>query len=192
MTVVLITDIKQQGAALILSLILLMAMTMLGLSSTRSAILEEKMFHNMRDIAISFEAAEAGLREVETWLQQQTSKPLVNERNFVYLPDELPEPIKQNHQWWVSLENTGTYGIDSSAGLEQVKLQPRFVLEYVSFLPDTPLPEDQIPNGIHIYRATCRATGASNASQSILQTTLSKRFNSEADSVRRLSWRQLR
>lgn len=187
-----ITNIKQHGAALIMSLIVLMAMTLLGLSSTRSAILEEKMSNNMRDLDIAFEAAETGLREVETWLQQQDNKTLLSERNFVYQPDELLELLEKDHLWWANLENTGTYGINDSVRLEQVKLQPRFILEYISFLPDTPLAEEQGSNGLHIYRVTCRATGISNASQSILQTTLSKRFASTTDNVKRLSWRQLR
>lgn len=55
----------QQGVALVVALILLVVMTLLGLSAMRSVTLEEKMAANTFDRSVSFQAAEAALREAE-------------------------------------------------------------------------------------------------------------------------------
>lgn len=56
---------KQQGAVLIVSLIMLLVMTLIGVSAMRATILEEKMAGNYRDSNIAFQAAEAVLRDAE-------------------------------------------------------------------------------------------------------------------------------
>ncbi len=56
---------KQKGAILVVSLILLVVMTLIGLSSMRATILEEKMAGNFRDSNVAFQAAEAALRDGE-------------------------------------------------------------------------------------------------------------------------------
>ncbi len=61
----------QSGAALIVALILLVIMTLLGLSSVRTVALEERMTANTYDRSLSFQAAEAGLRAGELAAQAQ-------------------------------------------------------------------------------------------------------------------------
>lgn len=55
----------QCGAALIVSLILLLVMTLLGVSAMQGTVLEEKMAGNFRDRELAFQAAEAALRDAE-------------------------------------------------------------------------------------------------------------------------------
>lgn len=56
---------RQRGATLVVVLILLLMMTLLGLASLRSTVLEERMTSNLLDRSLSFQVAEAGLREAE-------------------------------------------------------------------------------------------------------------------------------
>ena len=56
---------RQRGAALIVSLILLLVMTLLGVSAMQTNMLEEKMAGNFRDRDLAFQAAEAALRYAE-------------------------------------------------------------------------------------------------------------------------------
>lgn len=56
---------RQRGATLVVVLILLLLMTLLGLASLRSTVLEERMASNLLDRSLSFQVAEAGLREAE-------------------------------------------------------------------------------------------------------------------------------
>jgi type IV pilus assembly protein PilX len=56
---------RQQGVALAVVLILLLVMTMLAVASLRGVLLEERMSASMMDRSLSFQAAEAALREGE-------------------------------------------------------------------------------------------------------------------------------
>ena len=56
---------QQRGAALVVSLIILVAMTMLGITSMKSTSTELTMVGNLRESAITFQAAEAGLSAAE-------------------------------------------------------------------------------------------------------------------------------
>src|SRR5690606_16079417 len=55
----------ERGAVLIVVLVLLLAMTVLGLLSLRGALMEERMGAGMYDRSLAFQAAEAALREAE-------------------------------------------------------------------------------------------------------------------------------
>ncbi|KGO99390.1 pilus assembly PilX family protein [Novilysobacter defluvii] len=55
----------QRGAVLIVVLVLLLAMTVLGMLSLRGALMEERMGAGMYDRSLAFQAAEAALREAE-------------------------------------------------------------------------------------------------------------------------------
>ena len=64
---------KQQGAVLAVSLIMLLVMTLLGISSLQGTTIEEKMAGNLMDRIRSFEAAESALREGEEQLAAATA-----------------------------------------------------------------------------------------------------------------------
>lgn len=56
---------KQCGSALIISLLILLVMTMIGISAMSTATMEEKMAANDRNQKVAFLTAEAGLTEAE-------------------------------------------------------------------------------------------------------------------------------
>ncbi|EHQ53727.1 Tfp pilus assembly protein PilX [Ectothiorhodospira sp. PHS-1] len=58
----------QTGSALIIALIFLLLITMIGVTAMQSTTMQERMAGNLRDGYLAFEAAEAALREGETWL----------------------------------------------------------------------------------------------------------------------------
>lgn len=61
---------QQRGASLIVVLILLLVMTLLGLSILRGTLLEERMSSNLYDRSLSFQSAEGALREAEAAIRQ--------------------------------------------------------------------------------------------------------------------------
>lgn len=63
---------RQRGVSLVVVLILLLIMTLLGLAVLRSTLLEERMSANLLDRNLSFQAAEAALREGEAVAAAQT------------------------------------------------------------------------------------------------------------------------
>ena len=59
---------KEQGVVLITGLIILVLLTILGLTASRTILLEERMAGNMKDQNVAFQAAEAALRVGESYL----------------------------------------------------------------------------------------------------------------------------
>lgn len=59
----------ERGAVLVISLLLLLVLTLIGLAATRSTTLEERMVANQRDHEVAFQAAEMALRDGESALQ---------------------------------------------------------------------------------------------------------------------------
>lgn len=55
----------QRGVVLVVALIMLVIMTLLGLSSIRTVLFEERMTGNTQDRSLAFQAAEAALRDGE-------------------------------------------------------------------------------------------------------------------------------
>ena len=58
--------VYQSGAVLIISLIMLLLLTIIGVTAIQTTLLEEKMAGNMREQNIAFQAAESALRSGET------------------------------------------------------------------------------------------------------------------------------
>jgi type IV pilus assembly protein PilX len=68
------TPIRQQeGAALFVGLMFLLLLTILGLSSSNVAIMQERMAGNVSDSNVAFQQAERTLREVEERLTRYVS-----------------------------------------------------------------------------------------------------------------------
>ena len=60
---------RERGVVLVISLLMLLVLTLIGVAATRSTTLEERMTANQRDAEVAFQAAEAGLRNGESVLQ---------------------------------------------------------------------------------------------------------------------------
>ena len=62
---------SQQGWVLVIGLVVLVMLTLIAMALMRTTLLEEKMAGASRDINLSFEAAEAGLRGAEAFIESQ-------------------------------------------------------------------------------------------------------------------------
>lgn len=63
---------RQKGAALFISLMFLILLTLIGLSAANVGILQERMAGNVRESNIAFQTAEAALRDIERRVQDVT------------------------------------------------------------------------------------------------------------------------
>lgn len=64
---------RQSGVVLAVSLIMLLVVTLLGVSSMRGTILEEKMAGNARDRNLAFQSTESAVREAENSIEAVVS-----------------------------------------------------------------------------------------------------------------------
>ena len=171
---------KQQGVALVVSLIILVSLTMLGLTSIQRTTTDLAMAGNQRENGLMFHAAELALLqaeiytgdfESETDYQDQTKGLLtVDEENTSYKsPDYF---IKST---WDNGSTVANTSLVTDFGLAA---EPRWMIEYLGKRSNNPLATGTIgdygtkPPGktSKIYRSTARGVGMTGNSYRYVQS----------------------
>lgn len=171
---------RQQGAILVISLILLLVMTLLGLAAMQMTRLEERMAGNQRDVSIAFQGGEAGLRDAENRLRLMVARPDACAAPAcailsVYERDVLPDNLRnQSGAWWIA--NAQEYGVDAVHEIQQATADPRVVIEDGGFFPDSLTVGHAPPEGRNFYRITAYSTGATDTATAVLESTYTRRF----------------
>jgi len=171
---------KQRGAVLIISMIILLMMTILGVTSMRTTALEERMAGNARDRYVAFEAAESALIDAETYIQTIVTKnPFdLDGSDGLYSDDSSFGKIEEYVDWdggdpakgYLTATNIGTG--------EGLGTPPKYVIQ---LLPsDETIGGDTVnlgnygdvaaKTGTTLVRITARGTGGSDNSVIFLQT----------------------
>ncbi len=70
---------KQTGATLVVALIILAVLTILGVSSSQSVLLQEKMTFSVQDAHVALQSAELGIAEAEAFIEANVQ---TNKSNF--------------------------------------------------------------------------------------------------------------
>ena len=99
---------RQEGAVLIVSLVILVVLTLLGLNAMQTATLEERMSGYQRDRATAFAAAELGVSEAERWLHGKDLHRSVPEPQpgcgqvpcDLYRLDPTLDFLGKDDRWW--------------------------------------------------------------------------------------------
>lgn len=158
----------QRGAALLIALVLLLAMTILGVSAMQTTNLQERMAGNMRDRGVGFEAAEAGLRIAESELRPLPPSPF-NNTNGLYTE---ADPEDSSHYKTVDWSNDGSVRLTEVEGTAG---DVRYIIERMDPVtsPSGPsLDTQQVAPDRQYFRITARATGKTTDAVVILQTTV--------------------
>ena len=157
---------NQRGAALIVALVMLLVMTVLGVTAARNTNLQERMAGNLRDNNLAFQAAERALREGETFLRGATIPPFTGANGLLTMQDDAGlASFWSNDAWWLANGRT-------AAGIGHVVRDPRYVIEELPRVPEGggserfgPLPD------VGFYRITAQGQGGTAEAVTILQTT---------------------
>lgn len=174
---------KQRGMALIVSLVLLLALTIIGLTAARSASVEERMTANDRDRQLAFQSAESALLATEGGLLQNLWTNFLPPGSsgmtpglYQLDPSNPPViPLWQSMDW---TDSSNYIGYSSIAGqsLTGVAQQPEVIIEQ---LPPTATPGQGLSSqqyasgqpGVKVYRVTALGLGGDTDAQAMLQTT---------------------
>lgn len=167
----------QSGAALVTSLLLLVVLTVLGITTMQMTRMQERMAGNTRDIAVAFQAAEAALRDGEAVIDDAATAPLpcVTAPCNLYAVNILPLLNNRNAAWWNA--NGIEFGVAGVGELQDtlgVAADPRRTVEYLRFVPDDLMVG--ATTGRDFYQITAASRGASNNANVVLQTTFAKSF----------------
>lgn len=121
------TPRTQQGIALIVVLILLLVMSLLAIVSLRATLMEERMSANMADRSMSFQAAEAALRQGE---QVAANKPAVPgagcSNGICAIPVQGAAPRWSDQTVWNASAKTITVNLGTQTA------QPKYIVELLA------------------------------------------------------------
>ncbi len=167
---------QQQGAALIISLIVLLVLTILGVQSMQTSVLEERMAGNFKDKRQAFEAAEAGLKAAEAFINLQTAPPVAdaNGSNGVY---SFGAANVRSSSFWSNVSTQNSFG-----GLAE---GPRYVIEERGQQAGSgqsrnaeigAITKTSFNGSSYGYRITARGVGGTTNAVVILQSDFEKVF----------------
>ena len=168
---------KERGVALFISLVLLLVLTIIGVSAVQTTSLEQRMARNTHDSVLAFEAAEVALRSGETFLRNNVNTtalfPVAGNNGLWKASDYgQPEHWSQANTWTgansVQLANNTVNGVTE---------QPRYIIEWVATVQRTDNPYLQgssyaaLFDRIEIFRVTARGIGGTSNARVMLQST---------------------
>jgi type IV pilus assembly protein PilX len=154
---------KQRGVALIVSLLLLLAITMLVMSGSRNTNIQERMSANLYDRELSFQASESAVRAAEQWLMANPNTDCTASAQCYMTPDPN-DPVR-----WM---DPATVWQTATVNLGSIVASPEFIIEDMGGWPEPPdcARGSTIPPGClsQTYRITARSN-AEGRSQTMLQ-----------------------
>jgi type IV pilus assembly protein PilX len=185
---------RQQGAVLVVGLIMLLLLTLIGVAGMRDTLLQEKMTGASRDRGMALQAAETALRAAETQLRAATALTMTNSNglygcaivgNSLRRTDNATcnnvvtsgTALSETAFWQLSSSWSGnkaaTYtGMGTADGLNA---SPQYIIEKLpaAYSKVFGSSNSGVSGGAAVtdYRITARAVGATADSVVILQTT---------------------
>ncbi len=143
---------KQDGAALIVAMILLLLLTLMGTDSMRTSALDIHLGKGFHDQDYAFQSAETGLRLAEQVLQNASTiaevETLLGNINIGY---ETGTMDYRDSSYWDNLSNVQN----------NVEHSVKVVVEKWSFVRDSLSAGSGEPTGIQYYRITSRGVDPS-------------------------------
>jgi len=178
---------KQEGIVLFMSLVMLLLLTILGVSSIQTTSLQQRMARNANDGSLAFQAAEVALRDGEDLLEELNNltdfgDPLDdlegNEANGYYFEAAPGDPPN-----WKNLGDWTGGGFRTSETQITGAEQPKYIVEHVqTIIADADalnlnnIGEDIGAGRTEVFRVTARGYGASADAQVMIQGTYGKQF----------------
>ena len=191
-----LAHLRQRGTVLVVGLVILLVVTMLGISGQQSTVLQERMAGNMRQSNIAFQAAEAGLQLGLTWVEQQALPGSASDVDFVsthctvkqatdgatcgdldgILADwkKPPDEITAGSQFSDVATEVGAADVDY--GQPGERWEPRIYIEVREFIDGQPDPAltSKGMETTYYYTVTSIGFGTNENTRAILQSTITK------------------
>ena len=173
---------KQRGVALFVSLVLLLVLTIIGVSSVQTTSLEVRMARNDHDYLLAFQAAESALKDAENVIDG-----IVNIDGFTDVGTNglwTIADIGQPERWENAAVWQGSSSQVAASNIDGVNAQPRFIIEHAaSVIREENAYQQDDPyavgtsDRVEVFRITALGTGGSANAQVLLQSTYGRVLN---------------
>ena len=162
---------------LVVSLIILVALTVLGVTSMQSTRTEVSMAGNQRELGRTFNAAEAGLRDAEAFVADSISKTVYSDPSAGLYDKTDQDPDYGLTATWNAAQT-------ATIALADVYEQPKFIIRYLGDRSQNEVAAVNIGGygssqpGMTVsnFRITARGTGLSGNARRYLQSYYGKEF----------------
>ncbi|MCK5498241.1 MAG: pilus assembly protein PilX [Gammaproteobacteria bacterium] len=170
---------RQSGVVLVVSLVMLLLLTLIGLTGTQVTSLEEKMASNKRDQNVAFQAAESGLRGGEAIINTIVSLNAFDGDDGLLGQDDDKHDFSLLTTW-----TNDANSVEFDSGIAQVATQPRYFIKYLTTGDDNTGSSINLGGygaasaggAVSYFTVTSRGTGGQDSSQIYLQSHFAKRF----------------
>jgi type IV pilus assembly protein PilX len=166
----------QAGIALFISLVLLLVLTIIGVSAVQTTSLEERMARNSRDRLMAFQAAESALRDAEAQIETILTTASFSDAGtgglWTIAPFATTARWDQPNIW------TGGGSLVAPTAVQGVTAPPRYLIEHVAtvvreenaYQLDDPY-TGSASDRIEMFRVTARGVGGTANARVLLQST---------------------
>ncbi len=165
---------RQSGVALFISLVLLLVLTIVGVSSVQTTSLEVRMTRNEHDTMLAFQAAESALEDGEAVAQALVTPDgftqAGNNGRFLIAPMGEEEHFQKDAVW-------AGGSVQAPTNVDGVAEQPRYIIEHISSVTldmQAHQLDDPYAGGaadrVEVYRITARGVGGTPNSRVTLQS----------------------
>jgi type IV pilus assembly protein PilX len=185
------THRRQRGTALVTSLLLLLILTVVGVTAMQVTRMQERMAGNTRDLNLAFQGAEAALRNGEDMIAAEAFAPSPAGGVCTAAPCKFFDANAaaaanletKDYPWWTTsaipteYEASGTHTGTPTADMDTLAHDPLFVVEYVAEVPDTYSIGSGVgpPSSRFFYQVTAGSPGATKNAITVLQSTYARR-----------------
>jgi type IV pilus assembly protein PilX len=167
---------RERGTVLVFAMVMLLILTLLGITAVTTSSLQEKMAGNLRDQYMAQEAGDSILRDGEGWVFKQTAKPTPScspnssERVWNSSCTAILGVETKDDSWWSS------NGFLSTQANNYLAQEPRYVVQLLQTVPSNPQVALSGPKKyVLYYRVTGWSVGASNFARGSLQSLFTRK-----------------
>lgn len=169
----------QQGAILIVSLVVLLSLSIIAIAALRTSVEQEKISANLRELSVATQSTDSTLREAELTINSMMNTNLFQKSGGgYYIAGDAPEPFASD-TWedGASIQSTLSY--------EGKVIPPRYFVEYVGEYGEDSgnitasnygYTDATGAGKVTVFRIVARGVGSSGKAQVIMESFYGKRF----------------
>jgi type IV pilus assembly protein PilX len=170
---------RQNGAILVTSMLLLLVLTVLGITMMKMTNMQERMASNVRDSNMALQGAEAALRFAEDSISPfiHAAPPAAATSGVgcdICQPGTLPLDIAERGVFdWEN--DAHEYGVTGTHELTNLHKDPEYTIEEIAFIEDSLINgQEYYEDGRFFYQVTAHSSGASGLANVVLQSTFAR------------------
>ena len=170
---------SQRGVALFISLVLLLVLTIIGVSAVQTTSLEVRMARNDYDSLLAFQAAESALRDAEVAIEALLTLDDFDDTGSLGLWEiaELDEAPR-----WETANWNGATSVVAASVMDEVSAQPRYIIEHAATVQRSEGIElgnsydntGAVADSIEMFRITARGVGGTDQAVVMLQSVFGR------------------